>query len=87
MPHLEITLKNKTFYKLKKYAEKTGKPVSESIDELIQNALHGEPKKISTKKKWPRSKDPLFNIEPFDTDVPTDFSVNHDKYLYSPDEE
>jgi len=70
---INLTLNNKDFKKLENIAKNTGK----SIQELASNVLHQYSVDIERIKN-----DPLYQMEGYDSNAPTDLAANHDYYLY-----
>ena len=79
MTQITIQLSDKDYYRIQKIAEKLGKPIEILIRELIIQFQE-------TEKQIDITKDPLYQFEGFDSDAPTDLSINVDKYLYGKNE-
>lgn len=75
--NVNLNLNEKEYKKLEAIANKSGKSLNEIIKDILlqynQNASRMERLK----------KDPLYNIKPSDADIPSDYSLNIDKYLYN----
>ena len=71
---IQLTLKDKEYKKLEKISKTSGKSIDKVIVELIDNA---------TPKKRRIKDDPMYKMEGYDVEVPADFSINHDHYLYN----
>jgi len=75
---INLTLNEKEFKKLEKISKTSGKTIDKVVSELIDNATQ------NTRKKRVHN-DPMYKMgmEAYDVDVPSDFSKNHDHYLYN----
>ena len=78
MTKLTIQLNDSDYQKLLKVANNLGKPIQELFLEWITQLP-----KIN--KDYDVTKDPVFKMEGYDSDAPTDFSINSDKYIYGED--
>lgn len=75
MTQLIVQLTDKDYQKLKKAAKKSGKPVEMFAQEVLAKLEAAEqPSKFT--------KDVFYNFEGFDSEAPSDLSLNVDKYLY-----
>jgi hypothetical protein len=73
---INLTLRDREYKKLEKISRTSGKSIDKVIVELIDKAPN--------KSKKDRIKDdPMYKMEGYDVDVPADFSLNHDRYLYN----
>jgi predicted DNA-binding protein len=75
MTALTIQLLEEEYQRLEKAAEQAGKSVHGIIHEWIAQLPEVE-------EPFDVTKDPIYQIEGWDSDAPTDLSVNLDKYLY-----
>ncbi|NIU00639.1 MAG: hypothetical protein GWN01_06785 [Nitrosopumilaceae archaeon] len=78
MTKLTIQLKDSDYQKLQRVADNFGK----SIQELFLEWIADLP---TTAQDYDVTKDPVFQMEGYDSKAPTDFSNNFDKYIYGED--
>lgn len=78
MTKLTVQLKDSDYRYLLKVADNVGK----SIQELFLEWVSQLPK---IEKDYDVTKDPIFQMEGYDSEAPGDLSINSDKYLYGED--
>ena len=75
MTKLTITLKENDFQRLKKAAKLAGKSVQVFIYEWVARLPDND-------ESFDITQDPVFKMEGYNSEAPTDLSINLDKYLY-----
>jgi hypothetical protein len=75
--NINLTLNDTEYKKLETISTSSGKSFDEIIKEML---MHDNPNASRMERL---KKDPLYNIKPSDADVPSDYSLNIDKYLYN----
>lgn len=76
MTKVTIELQDNEFNRLEKAANRNGKSIKEMMKQLIFQLPDGGDKQLDV------TKDPIFQMEGYDSDAPSDLSKNLDKYLY-----
>jgi hypothetical protein len=75
MINLTIQLSNDDYHKLLITAQKAGKSVQALINDWITSLPEID-------DSYDVSNDPVFQMEGYDSDAPSDFSINIDGYIY-----
>lgn len=75
MTTLSIQLVDTDYKRLKQAAKKSGKSIQALIYEWIAKLPEIE-------ESYDVTQDPVFQMEGYDSDAPSDLSVNLDKYIY-----
>lgn len=78
MTKLTVQLKDSDYQRLLKVADNVGKSIQEMFLEWISQLPKVE-------KDYDVTKDPIFQMEGYDSEAPGDLSINSDKYLYGED--
>jgi hypothetical protein len=76
MADLVIHLQDSDYERLKRAADRAGKSIQALMYGMILELSENDEEADVTK-------DPLYSMEGFDSDAPSDLSIDHDRYLYS----